>query len=102
MGRHYSHLTLEERCTIAQLRQAGQSVGQIAAALDRPIDEAERDRLRRLHRWEVLGPNHCEGSAAAHRRPSSCRRGAQESPPSLSYSLRTGHGARERRRSCAT
>jgi IS30 family transposase len=32
----YRQLALEERCSIARLREAGQSVRQIAAALDRP------------------------------------------------------------------
>jgi IS30 family transposase len=35
MGKQYGHFTLEERCTIARLQQAGQSIRQIATALDR-------------------------------------------------------------------
>jgi len=35
MGKQYGHFTLEERCTIDRLQQAGQSIRQIATALDR-------------------------------------------------------------------
>ena len=35
MGEHYQQLSLEERCAIAHLHEAGQSIRQIAAALDR-------------------------------------------------------------------
>ncbi|HSH99782.1 MAG TPA: helix-turn-helix domain-containing protein, partial [Reyranella sp.] len=46
MGRQYGHLTLEERCTIAQLQQAGQSKRQIAAALDRSPSSISRELKR--------------------------------------------------------
>jgi len=42
----YSQLSLEERCSIARLREAGQSVRQIAAALDRQPSTVSRE-LRR-------------------------------------------------------
>ena len=35
MGKEYRHFTLEDRCTIARLREGGQSIRQIAAAMDR-------------------------------------------------------------------
>ncbi|MGH7013219.1 MAG: helix-turn-helix domain-containing protein [Stellaceae bacterium] len=35
MGRVYGHFCLEERCAIASRRAAGESIWQIAAALDR-------------------------------------------------------------------
>jgi uncharacterized cupin superfamily protein len=31
--------------------------GYVEALRDRPIDDAERDRLRARYHWEVLGPN---------------------------------------------
>ena len=46
MGTSYHQLTLEERCTIARLREAGQSLGQIAAALDRPTSTISRELKR--------------------------------------------------------
>jgi len=46
MGTHYEHLSLEERCTIAGLRWGGHSLGQIAAALDRPTSTISRELSR--------------------------------------------------------
>ena len=46
MGEYYEQLSLAERCTIAQFREAGQSIRQIAAAMDRPPSTISRE-LRR-------------------------------------------------------
>ena len=46
MGRHDAQLSLEDRCTIARAREAGQTIRQIAAALDR----APSTILRELNR----------------------------------------------------
>ena len=46
MGRSYKQLTLEERCTLAQLHASGHSIRQIAAALDRAASTISRE-LRR-------------------------------------------------------
>ena len=46
MGRSYGQLSLEDRCTIAQLQKAGQSIRQIASALDRAPSTIARE-LRR-------------------------------------------------------
>ena len=46
MGRRYKQLSLEERCTIARLREGGQTIGQIAAALDRPTSSVSRELKR--------------------------------------------------------
>ncbi|MGQ0523261.1 MAG: helix-turn-helix domain-containing protein, partial [Betaproteobacteria bacterium] len=35
MGSRYRHFSIEERCEIARRRQAGESIRQVAAALDR-------------------------------------------------------------------
>ena len=42
----YRQLSLEERCTIARLREGGQSLRQIAAALDRPPSTISRELKR--------------------------------------------------------
>lgn len=67
MGRHYSHLTLEERCTIAQLHQAGQSVRQIAAALDRPPSCVSRELKRNSGVQVGYKPSYAHEQAAARR-----------------------------------
>lgn len=46
MGTHYDQLTLDERCQIAELRRAGASLEEIAAALDRSPSTISRE-LRR-------------------------------------------------------
>jgi hypothetical protein len=46
MGKQYEHLSLDERSRIARLHEAGQSIRQIAAALDRPPSTISRE-LRR-------------------------------------------------------
>jgi len=46
MGRAYEHLGLEDRCTIARLHGAGQSIRQIAAALDRAPSSISRELKR--------------------------------------------------------
>jgi len=48
MSQDYTHLALEDRCSIARLYEAGQSIRQTAAALDRPpppiVVESARER----------------------------------------------------------
>jgi IS30 family transposase len=46
MGDWYRQLDLEERCAIARLREAGQSLRQIAAALDRAPSSISRELKR--------------------------------------------------------
>lgn len=46
MGRCYDQFTLEERCTIACLREGGQSIRQIAAALGRAPSSVSRELKR--------------------------------------------------------
>lgn len=67
MGEHYEHLSLEERCRIAQLRADGRSIRQIAAALDRPPSTVSRE-LRR-NRAAQLGykPAYAQQQARARR-----------------------------------
>jgi IS30 family transposase len=46
MGRSYEQLGLEDRCSIARLREGGQSIRQIAAALDRSPSSVSRELKR--------------------------------------------------------
>ena len=46
MGHSYAHVSLEERCSIARLREGGQSIRQIAAALDRSPSSIARELKR--------------------------------------------------------
>ena len=67
MGKNYEQITLEERCTIARLRQAGQSIRQIATALDRSPSSVSRE-LKRNHGTQVgYKPTYAQEQAAAHR-----------------------------------
>jgi IS30 family transposase len=46
MGRHYEQLSLEERCTLSRLKQAGKAVRQIAAIMDRAPSTIARELKR--------------------------------------------------------
>jgi IS30 family transposase len=46
MGRRYEQISLEDRCAIARLREGGQSIRQIAAALDRSPSSISRELKR--------------------------------------------------------
>ena len=46
MGKGYRHFTLEDRCTIARLREGGQTIRQIAAAMDRAASSISREIKR--------------------------------------------------------
>jgi IS30 family transposase len=67
MGEYYGQLSLEERCKIAELHQTGQSLRQIAAALDRSPSSVSRE-LRR-NRGAQIGykPAYAQEQAAARR-----------------------------------
>jgi transposase, IS30 family len=67
MGRYYGHLTLDERCTIAQLHQAGQPIRQIAAALDRPPSTVCRELKRNSGSQVGYKPSYAHEQAAARR-----------------------------------
>jgi len=67
MGEHYGHLTLEERCTIARLHEGGQSIRQIATALDRSPSSISRE-LKRNHGAKVgYKPAYAQEQAGARR-----------------------------------
>jgi transposase, IS30 family len=52
MGKEYRHFTLEDRCTIARLREGGQSIRQIAATMDRAASSISRE-IRRNTRTTI-------------------------------------------------
>jgi len=56
MGRSYEQLSLEERCSIAELHRAGRSVRQIAAALDRQPSTISRELKRNSGPGPRAGP----------------------------------------------
>lgn len=60
----YRQLTLEERCSIARLREAGQSIRQIAAALDREPSTVSRE-LKRNGAKVGYRPAYAQAQAAA-------------------------------------
>jgi IS30 family transposase len=67
MGKSYDHFTLEERCEIARLRHAGQSIRQIATALDRSPSSVSRE-LKRNHGSQVgYKPGYAQEQSAARR-----------------------------------
>ena len=67
MGEHYGHLGLEERCTIARLREDGQSIRQIAAALDRPPSTISRELKRNGGAQVGYRPGYAHEQAQARR-----------------------------------
>jgi len=67
MGKHYGQLSLEERCKIAQLQQAGQSVRQIATALDRSPSSISREVKRNRGLQVGYKPAYAQQQTAARR-----------------------------------
>ena len=60
MGRSYGQLSLEDLCTIAQLQDAGQSIRQIAAALDRAPSTIARELRRNRGSWVGYKPAYAQ------------------------------------------
>jgi IS30 family transposase len=67
MGERYGQLTLEERCAIARLREAGQSLQKIAAALDRSPSTISREVKRNAGKHVGYRPGYAEQQARARR-----------------------------------
>src|SRR5207344_3270001 len=67
MGKQYEHLSLEDRCRIARLHEDGQSVRQIAAALDRPPSTISRELRRNRGKQIGYRPSHAHEQAKARR-----------------------------------
>jgi IS30 family transposase len=66
MGSRYRHFSIEERCEIARRRQAGQSIRQIAAALDRSASSVARE-LKRNSGAQEYRPTYAGEQAHARR-----------------------------------
>ena len=67
MGKHYGHFSLEERCQVAELHQAGHSIQQIAAALDRSPSSISRELKRNRGVQVGYKPTYAQEQAAARR-----------------------------------
>jgi IS30 family transposase len=67
MGRSYQHLGLDERCEIAQRRTAGESIRQIAAALDRSPSSIARELKRNGGAKVGYRPSYANDQAKARR-----------------------------------
>ncbi|MEG3153231.1 IS30 family transposase, partial [Sphingomonas sp. ZT3P38] len=67
MSTTYSQLSLEERCTIARLHQAGQSIRQIAAAVDRQPSTIARELKRNSGAKLGYQPGYAQAQTAARR-----------------------------------
>jgi IS30 family transposase len=67
MGKQYEHLSLDERCQIARLHEDGQSVRQIAAALDRPPSTISRELRRNRGKQVGYQPGYAQEQAKARR-----------------------------------
>ena len=66
MGTRYRHFSIEERCEIARRRDAGQSIRQVAAALDRSPSSVARE-LKRNRGIKGYGPSYAGQQAHARR-----------------------------------
>src|ERR1700676_635395 len=67
MGKQYGQLSLEERCKVAELYQAGGSLRQIAAALDRSASSISRELKRNRGAQIGYKPAYAQEQAAARR-----------------------------------
>ena len=63
----YTQLSLEERCSIARLHEAGQSIRQIATALDRQPSTVARELKRNSGRKIGYQPAYAQAQASARR-----------------------------------
>src|SRR4029077_11182112 len=67
MGKQYEHLSLDERCRIARLHEDGQSIRQIAAALDCAPSTVSREIRRNRGRQVGYKPSYAHEQAKARR-----------------------------------
>src|SRR5260221_13562264 len=67
MGTKYSHLSLDERHTIARLRAEGQSCRKIAAGLDRPASTITRELKRNIGSHLAYRPRFADDQAWGRR-----------------------------------
>ena len=67
MGQNYGQLSLEQRCTIARHRQAGKTIRQIAAAMDRAPSTIARELKRNSSTQVGYQPAYAEQQAKSRR-----------------------------------
>jgi IS30 family transposase len=67
MGQNYGQLSLEQRCTIARHRQAGKTIRQIAAAMDRAPSTIARELKRNSGTQVGYQPAYAEQQAKSRR-----------------------------------
>jgi len=67
MGEKYRQMAIEERCEIARLRTAGQSIRQVAAALDRSPSTIARELKRNSSRKSGYQPKYADQRSSARR-----------------------------------
>jgi len=67
MGQAYRHFGLEERCELARRREAGESIRQIAAALDRAPSSVSRELKRNSGTTVGYKPSYAGDQAKARR-----------------------------------
>ena len=67
MGKHYRHVTIEERCEIARLQAQGHSGRQIATGLDRSPSTVARELKRNMSQSRGYQPVYAEQQARARR-----------------------------------
>ena len=65
MGRHYTQLTLEDRCQMAYLHTTGHSIRQIAATLDRAPSSIARELKRNGSTTQDYRPGYADQQARA-------------------------------------
>ncbi len=67
MGNRYTQITIEERCELARLQAAGNSIRQIAASLDRAPSTIARELKRNRSPSTGYKPSYAHQQARSHR-----------------------------------
>lgn len=67
MGNKYTQISIEERCEIARLQAAGDSIRKIAASLDRAPSTIARELKRNSSLTTGYKPSYAHERARAHR-----------------------------------
>ena len=67
MGKHYHHITIEERCEMACLQREGLTLSQIAASLDRSPSTVSRELSRNSSQTKGYEPSYADQQARARR-----------------------------------
>ncbi|MGH6820897.1 MAG: transposase, partial [Methylocella sp.] len=67
MGQNYEQFSLEERCTLSRLSQAGETIRQIAAAMDRAPSTITRELKRNSGSQVGYQPAYAEQQAKSRR-----------------------------------